>query len=234
MTLKQRPAIPRILERRLYKEAGNLCCHCGEPDIAKLAIHHIIPFSENLTHDPQHMLVLCANCHALATRGEVDNKALYLDKARVTTYQRKTGLFPNNQATQNIKVEGIDNIVAGRDINIRVPSKKVAKGLIIPGTVAEDKIKIGYLNHLIDRYNEFKERECKTKGIKMNYAMIRVAYKREMKFSVKDTPIELFEKAMRFLHRRIVNTQLGRIKRAKGQSLYSSFEEFVEKTIRPE
>lgn len=228
--MNRRPTIPRILERRLYKEAGHRCCHCGEHDIAKLTIHHIIPFTENLAHDPRHMLVLCANCHALATRGEIDNKALYLDKARVATYQRETGLSPNNQATQNIKVGGRDNIVAGRDINIRVPSKKVAKGLIIPGTVAEDKTKIGYLNYLVKRYNEFKKWECNNKGVKMNYILIRGAYQREIKYIVKDTPIELFEKAVKFFWRRIENTMLGRINRAKGQPLYSTFDEFMGET----
>lgn len=85
---------------------------------------------------------------------------------------------------------------------------------------------IGYLNHLVNRYNEFKAWDCKQEGIPINYAFIRVAYQREMKYKVKDTPVELFDSAVAYLQRRIENTKLGRMKKGQGQKLFSSFDDF--------
>ena len=36
-----------------------------------------VPIAENPEHDPRDMLVLCANCHAKADRGELSKESLY-------------------------------------------------------------------------------------------------------------------------------------------------------------
>lgn len=60
-----RPPIPAEIERTLRQEAGFGCCVCGLPI---LEYHHIIPYSQCLTHNANDMMCLCPNHHAEADR----------------------------------------------------------------------------------------------------------------------------------------------------------------------
>ncbi|HUV42267.1 MAG TPA: HNH endonuclease signature motif containing protein [Sedimentisphaerales bacterium] len=120
---------------------------------------------------------------------------------------------------------GSPGAIQAKYITIKT-DKKSSRSIIIPGTVAEDARMYGYLNYLVKRYNEFKEWECKKAKIKMNYSLIRVAYEREMKYKIKDTPQNMFGRAVEYLQKRISNTKLGRIKKSRGQEIFSSFETF--------
>jgi hypothetical protein len=219
--------IPRRIEKELYQEANSQCMACGSDEVSVLTVHHIIPYSKNPLHDPIDMLVLCANCHAKADRGEISRETLYDYKQRVRT---KIIKFPKlNSSKDGISVVGDRNIIAGRDIHfdIKMPKgKKSSRSIIIPGTVAEDARMYGYLNYLVERYNKFKEGDCKRDNLKMNYAFIRVAYKREMKYNIKDTPRDIFDRAVEYLQKRISNTKIGRIQKSRGQKLFSRFENF--------
>lgn len=219
--------IPRRIEKELYQEANSRCMACGLDEVCVLTVHHIIPYSENPRHDPSDMLVLCSNCHAKADRGEISQKTLYDYKRRLRTNIIK---FPkSNSSKGSISVVGDGNVTAGRDIhlNIKTPKgKKSSRPIIIPGTVAEDARMYGYLNYLVGIYNKYKEWDCKRDNFKMNYVLIRVAYNHEMKYSIKDTPRDMFDKAVEYLQKRISNTKLGRILKSRGQELFSRFETF--------
>lgn len=226
-----RKAIPKLIERQVYQEANNRCARCGREDLTKLRVHHIIPYSENPTHDLAHLVLLCLDCHDDADRGNISRKELYAMKKN----QSNVVPFPKAAGAKAVNVTGDGNIVAGGNvhveggIHVKYPKgrgKKSTPPVVIPGTVATDARMIGYLEYLVRRYNEFKESACKRTGEKMNYAMIRVAYAREIKYKVKDTPLDLFDDAVAFLQNRIKNTALGRNLNARGQSLYSSFDDF--------
>lgn len=223
--------IPRQIEKKLYQEANSRCAVCSQDDVSVLIVHHIIPYAENPRHYPRDMLVLCANCHAKADRGEISREKLYSYKRCLTTDIIQ---FPNRKSPKDhISVVGDGNVTAGRDINvggdlnIRTPKgHKPSRPLIVPGTVAEDARMYGYLNYLVAKYNEFKEWDCNTSNCKMNYARIRVAYQRQMKYKIKDTPRDMFPRAVGYLQRRISQTKLGRIITKRGQELFSSFDTF--------
>ncbi len=219
--------IPRRIEKELYQEANSRCMACGLDEVCVLAVHHIIPYSKNPLHNPEDMLVLCANCHAKADRGDISIETLYDYKRRVRTNIIK---FPKpNSSKDNISVVGNGNVTAGGDIHVNIKmakGKNSSRSIIIPGTVAEDARKHGYLTYLVKRYNKFKEWECKGDNLKMNYAFIRAAYEREMKYNIKDTPQDMFDRAVEYLQKRINNTKLGRIKKNRGQELFFRFETF--------
>jgi hypothetical protein len=153
---------------------------------------------------------------------------------RVSKNHSDVGSVPKSKSTQDhVSVVGNGNVAAGRDIhvagdlNIKIPkSKKPSRPIIIPGTVGENARMYGYLNYLVERYNRFKEWDCKEAKLKMNYSLIRVAYKREMKYSIKDTPQDMFDRAVEYLQKRISSTKLGRIEKSRGQEIFSSFETF--------
>ena len=219
--------IPRRIEKELYQEANNRCMVCGLDDVCVLAVHHIIPYSKNPLHNPEDMLILCSNCHAKAHRGDISPETLYDYKRRVRTNIIK---FPKDYSSKNtISVVGNGNVTAGGDIHVNIKMTKgkgSSRPIIIPGTVAEDARMHGYLTYLISRYNKFKEWECKGDNVKMNYAFIRVAYEREMKYNIKDTPQDMFNRAVEYLQKRISNTKLSRIKKSCGQESFFQFETF--------
>jgi hypothetical protein len=123
-------------------------------------------------------------------------------------------------------------IIAGGDVqmhgNLTVKGIMPPKGkaAVIPGTVSENPRMIGYLRYLVERYHEFKQWECEQGGQKMNYAMLYTAYKREVKYELKHTPKELFNRAAEFLQRRIERTVIGKLRVKAKQAVYSSFDEF--------
>jgi hypothetical protein len=223
--------IPRKIEKEIYQEANSRCVVCGLDDINVLTVHHIIPYSEKHHHNPHHMCLLCANCHAKADCGEISRQSLYNYKLRLRTRITQFSELKSHQ--ERVLVVGDGNVTSARDIhisgdlNIKIPkAKKPSRPIIIPGTVAENSRIYGYLNYIVRRYNEFKEWECKINNQKMNYALIHVAYKREMKYNIKDTPIDMFDRAVEYLQKRISNTKLGRIRKKSGQKLFSGFETF--------
>lgn len=126
-------------------------------------------------------------------------------------------------------VSGDGNFVVGEGsihigtVDMRSTAKR-RRTSVLPGTVATDPYKVGYLQYLADRFNEFKEWEVGKNAMK--YALIRIAYKREMKFPIAHTPLDQFERAVVFLQRRIHGTKLGRIKKAEGNRLFETFDQF--------
>ncbi|MFZ0034808.1 MAG: TIR domain-containing protein [Sedimentisphaerales bacterium] len=157
-----------------------------------------------------------------------------LEGKRVSKMRSDVGSVPKSKSPQDrISVVGNGNVTAGRDIhvagnlNIKIPKgKKFSRPIIIPGTVGEDARMYGYLNYLVERYNRFKEWDCKEAKLKMDYSLIRVAYKREIKYNIKDTPRDMFDRAVEYLQKRISSTKLGRIEKSRGQEIFSSFETF--------
>lgn len=135
--------------------------------------------------------------------------------------------FPGPHVTQNVTGDG--NIVGGGPVTIgnvdmRHTSRR-ARTPILPGTVATDPYKVGYLQYLADRFNEFKEWEVGKEA--MNYALIRVSYKREMKFPISHTPLDRFDAAIAYLQSRIRSSKVGRIRARQGDRLFDSFAEFA-------
>ena len=135
--------------------------------------------------------------------------------------------FPGPRATQNVTGNG--NFVASgptfiENVDMRRATKR-ARTPVLPGTVATDPYKVGYLQYLARRFNEFRVWEVGKEA--MNYAHIHVSYKREMKFPIAHTPLDRFEEAVAYLHARIRNTKLGRAKSREGNRLFEPFEEFM-------
>jgi hypothetical protein len=119
-------------------------------------------------------------------------------------------------------VAGGDVTVHG-DVHVHADSQRRT---ILPGTVSEDPRMIGYLRYLAGRYNEFKQWECGQRGQKMAFGLIYTAYKRELKYDLRNTPISRFEAGVRFLKGRITRTVVGRIRSKASQSLFSDFSSF--------
>lgn len=136
--MSKRRSIPRKLEKQLFQEAASRCLICGTQDVAVLTVHHIIPVAENPEHDLAHMLVLCANCHAKADKGELTRESLYSAKSKASNARFRAIETPS---VQQQSVSGVGNVVAGGHMNIQHLDIRVNQGrprsspIIIPGTV---------------------------------------------------------------------------------------------------
>ncbi|MDA2913936.1 toll/interleukin-1 receptor domain-containing protein [Acidobacteriia bacterium AH_259_A11_L15] len=120
------------------------------------------------------------------------------------------------------------DVNVGRDIVVNVRGRSKGRTTIpIPGTVAQDKWKLNYLKYLGHRYSKLKEWQVKQSGQSMQYFRIWSAYRNEMKSTVENTPLELFNKGVAFLKKRIDNTMIGRIRKSRGQKLYRDFEKYL-------
>jgi hypothetical protein len=61
-----REPMPSEVKRALRKEAFFGCCRCGFP---VYQYHHIIPYDQEPHFRPDDMMILCPNCHDMATKG---------------------------------------------------------------------------------------------------------------------------------------------------------------------
>ena len=61
-----RPPTPEPVKRESRSHAGYGCCRCG---FAIYQYHHIIPYSEEQHFRVDDMMILCPNCHSMATDG---------------------------------------------------------------------------------------------------------------------------------------------------------------------
>lgn len=114
-------------------------------------------------------------------------------------------------------------VIQGHTINIKTSKSKVVVAAS-PGSIADDRKMRSYGSYLISRYQEFQKGDSQKAG-DFKYMAIHNALKREFKCDWKLLPSEHFEELVTFLQRRIDNTKLGRINRARLIRNYHSFAE---------
>lgn len=64
--MSERPPVPEDVAQQLRKEAFFGCCRCGKPIIQ---YHHIVPYEPEHHFRVEDMMVLCVECHDMATKG---------------------------------------------------------------------------------------------------------------------------------------------------------------------
>ena len=79
-----RPAIPAELRRAVEVEAGHRCAISTCRATSALEVHHITEWATVKEHAFDNLILLCANCHARITRGEIDRKAAMTYKANLS------------------------------------------------------------------------------------------------------------------------------------------------------
>jgi 5-methylcytosine-specific restriction endonuclease McrA len=218
-----RPDVPAQVQKRLFAESKNRCGFCGEPEISTLIIHHIEEYASVKQHDPANMIVLCANCHARTHQGTLPKDWLMGAKKRLSNEGASS---IRAAAAVQQQVTGNRNIVAGRDVTIVRQSRRERTEVTPPDdAVGSDVHLVGYLKYLAKRYNQLRSGEV-VDGKPFSPAFIYVAFQREFRFSVALLPISRFADAVAWLHGRIRNTRVGRIKSRTGNPLFCTYGAF--------
>lgn len=149
MSAVRRESLPRYVERKLHQEVGSRCPVCGESDVRALTIHHIVPYVVTGKHNPDAMIVLCANCHARAQRREITEDELFVLKQKLGLKRETAG-----PASRKIAEIGPQSIHVGEQVadqilnvagptTIKVPAGRSRKVVFTapPGSISDAQLR---------------------------------------------------------------------------------------------
>ena len=86
-----RPAIPRPLDRAVRVEAGHRCAIPTCRATSGLQIHHIEEWAKVREHTFDNLILLCSNCHARITAGEIDRRSVMAYKRNLSVLAGRYG-----------------------------------------------------------------------------------------------------------------------------------------------
>ena len=83
-----RTSIPAAGRDEILYEAGYMCGNPRCRHILTLELHHIVWVRDGGGNEPDNLLCLCPNCHALHTRNHIPHKAIIHWKATLQALNR--------------------------------------------------------------------------------------------------------------------------------------------------
>lgn len=130
------------------------------------------------------------------------------------------------QNSGNIAI-GSPGAVQCQHVTVKTTRKSVAV-VPPPGSIGSDVDRTGYVQYLINRYNEFASKQG-GRDCKFNYGAISRNLQSKFRTNWKLLPLAKFDNVVTELHRRIDRTRIARINKGKGWASYSTFDEYQEK-----
>ena len=226
-----RNSIPRLVEKRLYKEANSQCPRCeqagGQADVATLQVHHIKPVAEGGSDDEENLIVLCSNCHSKITAGEITEAEIL--KLKISLMKRTSPRASNNTNGKVVNFTGGANSgIIANEVTMKT-QKKTVRVNPPPGSIGSSLDHRNYIKYLIDRYHEFKKEDS---GEDMKYAIFYRTINRKFGAKWDMIALEQFDKLSTYIQTRIDRTILGKNRKAKNVRRYSTFQEHQEKPRR--
>lgn len=119
--------------------------------------------------------------------------------------------------------------IQAHTVNVRTARRRVAVNPP-PGTIGADQQQSRYVQYLIKRYNEFASVD-KTRATKFNYGVISTNVESRYKAPWKLLSSAKFDEVCEYLQQRISKTILGKVNTSKGHGVFSSYEEFLTKSL---
>ena len=222
-----RNPIPRLVEKRLYKEANSQCPRCEQADVATLQVHHIRPVAEGGSDDEENLIVLCSNCHSKVTKGKItEAEILGLKTSLIKGATPRAGNNTNGKVVNF--TGGTNSGIIANEVTMKT-RKKTVRVNPPPGSISSSLAHRNYIKYLIDRYHEFKKADSRED---MNYAIFYGTIKREFGAKWDMIALEQFDKLSIYIQTRIDRTKLGKNRKAKNVKRYSTFQEHQEKPRR--
>jgi hypothetical protein len=115
--------------------------------------------------------------------------------------------------------------IQAETVNVKI-EKKTIKFHPPNDTIASDRSKRNYIKHLIDQYHTFASKQSDRL---FSYPAIYAEIRKTFGAKWDHISIQLFERLCRHLQDRIDRTMIGRINRSKGQSNYSTYQQYLSK-----
>ena len=200
--------------------------------------------SAKARNDVANLILLCPNHH-----NEIDGRpqfytveALYeMKKAAEDSYGREERASDTEYARALIKAQTQISVLAEHsNVAIHSPGAIQTNTLILKaprksmkiaspsGTLGADGDAMAYVKYLIDRYNKFAVSEP-TRSRKFSHAAIYTNIKSQFGCHWQLIPMNRFSDLCEFLKMRISRTRVAKSSTAKGQAIYSSFEDYLAK-----
>lgn len=136
-------------------------------------------------------------------------------------------------------IEIIDNVgniainspgaIQAHTVNVRTARRRVAVNPP-PGTIGADQQQSRYVQYLIKRYNDFASVD-KTRPTRFNYGVISTNVEGRHKAPWKLLSSAKFDEVCEYLQQRISKTILGKVNASKGHRVFSTYAEFLTKSL---
>ena len=118
--------------------------------------------------------------------------------------------------------------IQAQQVVIKTTKRRAPNILPTQGAIGHNLAKRNYTLHLIECYNDFQKWDSSKQG-KGKYIVIHRAIKTEFGAKWDLVPEVQFPRLVEYLHRRILNSKLGRIKNSRGEKCFSTWDEWLEK-----
>lgn len=183
--------------------------------------HHKVVDSEFEVYDSAALTEIKAIHERSVGRTETDQDYFF---ARILLNDLKRINIVNNKGNVMFNSPGA---IQGQIVNVKTSNKKLSINPP-PGSIGYDVDLIGYIQHLIKRYNEFASSEPNRKT-KFSYGAISKNIADNFGTEWKLLPIDKASDVIAYLQQRISRTRQARINKGKGWKSFSTFEEYSKK-----
>lgn len=130
------------------------------------------------------------------------------------------------RATDNAQVMvGSPGGIQAQQVVIKTSRRRSPTILPTQGAIGHNLAKRNYTLHLIERYNDFQKWDSSKQGVG-KYIVLGRAIKKQYGAKWDLIPETQFFRLIAFIQMRILNSKLGRIKNARGEKCFSSWEEW--------
>ena len=224
-----RNPIPKLVEKRLFKEANSQCPRCeqADADVAALQIHHIKPVAEGGSNDEENLIVLCSNCRSKVTADEITEAEIL--RLKISLMKGTSPRASKNTTGKIVNFTGgVNSGVIANEVTMKT-QKKTVRVNPPPGSIGSSLAHRNYIKHLIDRYHEFKKADSR-EGMK--HPIFYGTIKRKFGAKWDMIALEQFDELSTYIQTRIDQTGLGKTKKARNVRRYSTFPEHQEKPRR--
>nr|VFK18339.1 MAG: hypothetical protein BECKLPF1236B_GA0070989_11393 [Candidatus Kentron sp. LPFa] len=206
---------PRFDESQSEEERhgfNNLILLCGR--------HHTIIDTEVFDH-PAETLIEYKKAHEESGTVEITPHTASVAQALLTNYQNI--VIQNNTGQVAVNSPGA---IQANTLNLKTTKKNVT---IAPpdGSVSSVLEMRSYIEYLIAKYQDYQKQDKEKTG-NNKYRIIYNAIRREYGCKWQLVPADRFDELVRFLHRRIDNTKIGRIRKHRDQKRHHSFDEHIQ------
>ena len=220
--MKKRTTIPALTTKKVFQEADNRCSFCSVTDVAVLEIHHLDENPSNNQLD--NLIVVCANCHAKITHGEIPPADVHTKKLQMTWMRQATKQLTSKRPKQTVAVKDstLNNSIVAN--NVTFAGKRSPRPHYPADSIGADTIKKGYIDYLIARYFDYKKADASYGSYRpFNHAEIHTTIARLFKAKTFYIHVARFDELCGYIMSRIDQTIQGKRNTTRGWPNYDSF-----------
>ena len=196
--------------------------------------------SDEERHSFANLILLCRRHHKVIDSEEERYPATLLAEMKRTHEERSTAqIHPDVGAIAEALIDGYRHVTiveTGGKLAIGSPGAiqadtvniNTTKGRVKiqppAGSIGNDPCMASYIEYLVRKYQDYQKQHEEKKG-RFKYIALYNAIRREFGSKWQTLPDFQFDALRVFLHRRIDNTRVGRIRKKRGQKNYHSYAE---------